>query len=71
MSTGKRGGAAGLTGFAGFAGLVEAFGAAGAAGVGAATVVVVAAGGLTYVVLAFATRAVTVAEVKGLIRKGR
>lgn len=33
--------------------------------------VVVAAGGLTYVVLAFATRAVTVAEVKGLIRKGR
>ena len=32
---------------------------------------VVAAGGLTYVVLAFATRAVTVAEVKGLIRKGR
>lgn len=32
---------------------------------------VVAAGGLTYVVLAFATRAVTVAEIKGLIRKGR
>lgn len=32
---------------------------------------VVAAGGLTYVVLAFATRAVTVAEVKGLIRRGR
>ncbi|MEN5170215.1 murein biosynthesis integral membrane protein MurJ [Brevundimonas pondensis] len=33
--------------------------------------VVVAAGGLTYVALAFATRAVTVAEIKGLIRKGR
>ena len=33
--------------------------------------VVVAAGGLTYVVLAFATRAITVAEIKGLIRKGR
>lgn len=33
--------------------------------------VVVAAGGLTYVVLAFMTRAVTVAEIKGLIRKGR
>ncbi|WEK57678.1 MAG: murein biosynthesis integral membrane protein MurJ [Candidatus Brevundimonas phytovorans] len=32
---------------------------------------VVAAGGLTYVVLAFATRAITVAEIKGLIRKGR
>ena len=32
---------------------------------------VVGAGGLTYVVLAFATRAVTVAEIKGLIRKGR
>ncbi len=32
---------------------------------------VVAAGGLTYVVLAFMTRAVTVAEIKGLIRKGR
>ncbi|MNU43158.1 putative peptidoglycan biosynthesis protein MurJ [compost metagenome] len=32
---------------------------------------VVAAGGLTYVGLAFATRAVTVAEIKGLIRKGR
>ena len=33
--------------------------------------VVVAAGGLTYVALAFATRAVTVAEIKGLIRKAR
>lgn len=33
--------------------------------------VVVAAGGLTYVVLAFATRAITVAEIKGLIRKAR
>jgi putative peptidoglycan lipid II flippase len=32
---------------------------------------VVAAGGLTYVVLAFATRAITVGEIKGLIRKGR
>lgn len=32
---------------------------------------VVAAGGLTYVALAFATRAITVAEIKGLIRKGR
>lgn len=32
---------------------------------------VVAAGGLTYVVLAFATRAITVAEIKGMIRKGR
>ena len=32
---------------------------------------VVAAGGLTYVALAFATRAVTLAEVKGLIRRGR
>jgi len=32
---------------------------------------VVAAGGLTYVVLAFMTRAVTVAEIKGLIRKAR
>jgi putative peptidoglycan lipid II flippase len=32
---------------------------------------VVAAGGLTYVILAFATRAITVAEIKGLIRKGR
>jgi len=32
---------------------------------------VVAAGGLTYVVLAFVTRAVTVAEIKGLIRKAR
>lgn len=32
---------------------------------------VVAVGGLTYVVLAFATRAVTVGEVKGLIRKAR
>jgi len=32
---------------------------------------VVAAGGLAYVVLAFATRAITVAEIKGLIRKGR
>lgn len=33
--------------------------------------VVVAAGGLTYVALAFATRAITVAEIKGLIRKAR
>jgi putative peptidoglycan lipid II flippase len=33
--------------------------------------VVVAAGGLTYVALAFATRAITVAEIKGMIRKGR
>jgi len=33
--------------------------------------VVVAAGGLTYVVLAFVTRAITVAEIKGLIRKAR
>ena len=30
---------------------------------------VVAAGGLAYVVLAFLTRAVTVAEVKGLVRR--
>ena len=32
---------------------------------------VTAAGGLVYVALAFATRAVTVAEVRGLIRRGR
>src|SRR5690606_30323326 len=32
---------------------------------------VVASGGLAYVVLAFLTRAVTVAEVKGLVRRAR
>ena len=37
----------------------------------AALLMVTAAGGLTYVALAFATRAVTVAEVRGLIRRGR
>ena len=36
-----------------------------------ALLLVTAAGGLTYVALAFATRAVTVAEVRGLIRRGR
>ena len=37
----------------------------------AALLLVTAAGGLTYVALAFATRAVTVAEVRGLIRRAR
>lgn len=37
----------------------------------AALLLVTAAGGLTYLALAFATRAVTVAEVKGLIRRSR
>lgn len=37
----------------------------------AALLLVTAAGGLTYVALAFATRAITVAEVRGLIRRGR
>lgn len=37
----------------------------------AALLLVTAAGGLTYVALAFATRAVTVAEVRGLIRRSR
>ena len=32
---------------------------------------VTAAGGLTYVALAFATRAITVAEVRGLLRRSR
>ncbi|MDI6625418.1 MAG: murein biosynthesis integral membrane protein MurJ, partial [Brevundimonas sp.] len=32
---------------------------------------VTGAGGLVYLALAFATRAVTVAEVRGLIRRGR
>ena len=36
-----------------------------------ALLLVTAAGGLTYVALAFATRAVTVAEVRGLIRRAR
>ncbi|HZV84447.1 MAG TPA: murein biosynthesis integral membrane protein MurJ, partial [Brevundimonas sp.] len=35
----------------------------------AALLVVTAAGGLAYVVLAFATRAITVTEVKGLLRR--
>ena len=33
-------------------------------------VCIIAAGGLAYVALAFATRAVTLAEVKGLLRRG-
>jgi putative peptidoglycan lipid II flippase len=37
----------------------------------AALLLVTAAGGLTYLALAFATRAVTVAEVRGLIRRSR
>lgn len=37
----------------------------------AALLLVTAAGGLVYVALAFLTRAVTVAEVRGLIRRGR
>ena len=37
----------------------------------AALLLVTAAGGLTYVALAFATRAVTLAEVRGLIRRSR
>lgn len=37
----------------------------------AALLLVTAAGGLTYLALAFATRAVTVAEVRGLIRRAR
>lgn len=37
----------------------------------AALLLVTAAGGLTYAALAFATRAVTVAEVRGLIRRSR
>ncbi|MET4684082.1 murein biosynthesis integral membrane protein MurJ [Brevundimonas faecalis] len=36
-----------------------------------ALLLVVAAGGLTYVLLAFLTRAITVAEVKGMIRRAR
>ena len=32
---------------------------------------VAAAGGLTYIALAFATRAITLAEVKGLVRRSR
>ncbi len=37
----------------------------------AALLLVTAAGGLTYLALAFATRAITVAEVRALIRRGR